>query len=52
MSLPLSAVEVDCPFDDGEGPAKEVSEFLVPTAPLAAEPPRQGRTKAPAPAAK
>jgi len=52
MSLPLSAVEVDCPFDDAEGPAKEVSEFLVPTAPLAAEPaPRQGRNKAPAPAA-
>jgi DNA-binding MarR family transcriptional regulator len=53
MSPPLSAVEVDCPFDDAEGPAKEVSEFLVPTAPLAAEPaPMQGRTKAPAPAAK
>jgi DNA-binding MarR family transcriptional regulator len=53
MSLPLSAVEVDCPFDDAEGPAKEVSEFLATTAPLAAEPaPRQSRSKAPAPAAK
>jgi len=38
MSLPLSAVEVDCPFDDAEGPAEEVSEFLATTAPLAAEP--------------
>ena len=52
MSLPLSAVEVDCPFDDAEGPAKEVSEFLVPAAPLAAEPAQAGPYEAPAPAAK
>ena len=52
MSLPLSAVEVDCPFDDAEGPAKEVSEFLATAAPLAAEPaPGQGHTKASARAA-
>jgi len=52
MSPPLSAVEVDCPFDDAEGAAKEVSEFQATAAPLAAGPaPRQGRDKAPEPAA-
>ena len=52
MSPRLSAVELDCPFDETEGPTEEVSEFLATAAPLAAEQaPRPGRTKAPAPAA-
>lgn len=50
MSPPLSAVEVDCPFDEADGPAKEVSEFLTAAAPLAAQPARRkARDEAPAP---
>jgi DNA-binding MarR family transcriptional regulator len=53
MSPPLSTVAVDCPFDEVEGPAKEVSEFLATAAPLAAQPAReQARDEAPAPAAR
>jgi len=51
MSPPLSAVEVDCPFNEAEGPDKEVKEFLT-TASLAAQPARRkARDEAPAPAA-
>ena len=51
MSPPLSAT-ADCPFDDAEGPAEEVRNFLATAAPLAAQPARrQGRDQVPAPAA-
>jgi MarR family transcriptional regulator, organic hydroperoxide resistance regulator len=53
MSPPLSATEVDCPFNEAEGPDKEVSELLTTAAPLAAQPARQkARDEAPAPAAR
>jgi len=52
MSPPLSATEVGCPFDEADGPAEEVSEFLTTAAPMAAQPARRkARDEAPAPAA-
>jgi len=51
MSPPLSAA-ADCPFNEAEGPAGEVSNFLATAAPLAAQPARrQDHDKVPAPTA-